>query len=73
MSGRGPVDLQLPLVLIDAREHRGAPREHRRVVDQELGAEIIAAVDHDVVSAHQAQGIVGVEADGMGLDANARD
>ena len=49
------VDLQLPLVLIDAGEDGGPLGKHRGIVDQELGAEIVAAIDHDVVRADQAR------------------
>ena len=63
------VHLQLSLVLIDAREHRRPPRKHGCVVDEELGAKIVAAVDDDVVIADEFEGIGSGEASGMGLDA----
>ena len=47
------VHLQLTLELVDAGEHCGPVREHRGIVDQELGAEVVAAVDHDVIAADQ--------------------
>ncbi len=62
MARRRPVDLQLPFVLVDAREDRGPLRQHRGIVDQELGAEIVAAIDHEVVLADQGEGIVRGEA-----------
>ena len=68
----GLVDLQLALVLVDAREHGGTRSEHRRIVDEEFRAEIVAAVDHEIVGANQIERIVGVEAYRMGLNGHAR-
>ena len=65
------VYLQLSLVLIDAGEHRRLPREHGGIVDQVLGAKIIAAVDDEVVAADQFERVVGVELGGMGFDLHA--
>ncbi len=45
----GPHDLQLALVLVDAGEDHGPAGAHGRVVQQELGAEVVGAVDDEVV------------------------
>ena len=68
----GLVDLQLALVLVDAREHGGTCCEHRRIVDEEFRAEIVAAVDHEIVGANQVERIGFVEARHMGLDGHGR-
>ncbi len=62
------VDLKLPLVLIDAGEHGGLLREHRGIVDQILGAKIIAAVDNDVMAADQFERVVRIEVSGVRFD-----
>ena len=66
------VDLQLAFVLVDAGEDCGPAREHRGVVDQELGAKIVAAIDHDVVARDQRERVVGVEAHGVCFDVHGR-
>ena len=63
-AGRGRIaghQLQLSLVLIDAGEQHRLAGAQRHVVEQELGAEIVAAIEHQVVALHQALGIAGVE------------
>ena len=53
MAGIGPIDLQLAFKLVDAREHGAFLRKYCGVVDQELGLEIVAALDHEVESADE--------------------
>ncbi len=43
------VDLQLSLVLVNAREHGGFAEADGGIVDPELGGEVVGAVDHEVV------------------------
>ena len=47
-------DLELSFILIDARDHRRLAGAHRRIVDQELGREVVAAIDDDVRTGDQA-------------------
>src|SRR5271166_784150 len=65
------VDLQLTFILIDAREHRGFAREHRRVIDEELGAKIVAAIDDEVVARDEVDRVVGIEPYRVGFNAKA--
>src|SRR5579863_5419813 len=62
------VDLQLAFVLIDAGEDRRPLREYGGVVDQVLGAKIVAAIDHDVVAVYQRESVVAIEPRGMQFD-----
>ncbi len=65
MAGLRLVHLQLALVLVDAGKNRGPAGEHGGVVDEVLGAEIVAAIDDHIVGADQRQGIVRVQPQGM--------
>ncbi len=66
------VDLQLPLVLVHAGEHGGLLCEHRGIVDQILGAKIIAAVHHNVMAADQFERVIRIEWDGVRFDLHGR-
>ena len=57
------VDLELPFVLIHAGKHGGLLRQHGGIIDQILGAKIVAAVDHDVVTADQFQRVIRAESE----------
>ena len=62
------VDLQLALVLVDAGKDRGPMRDHGGVVDQVLGAKIVAAIDHEVVAADERESVVCVQPLGVQFD-----
>ncbi len=65
------VYLDLSLVLVHAGEDRRLSREHGGIVDQVLGAKIIAAVDDDVMAADQFERVVGVELGGVRFNLHA--
>ena len=53
--------LQLAFVLVHAREQHRLAGPQREVVEQELGGEVVAAVEDEIVARAQAFGVVGVE------------
>ena len=54
-------DADLPVETVDGAVHQGFAQLHAGVVDQVAGVEVVGAVDHQVVGAHEVQGVVGVQ------------
>ncbi len=71
MPGFWFVDLELPFVLIHAREHGRPPGEDRGVVDEEFRAKIVAAVEDDVVALNPPECIISRKTRLVGLDDHA--
>ncbi len=57
----------MAFVLVDARQNGGLARGHAHIVDQELGAEVVRAIDHQVPAGDDVGGILCVEAQAIGL------
>ena len=62
----------LPVETVDGAVHQGFAQLHTGVVDQVAGVEIVGAVDHQVIGAHQFQGVVAVERGVVRVDLDMR-
>jgi hypothetical protein len=62
--------LQLSLVLVDAGEQHRFAGVQCHIIEQELAAEIVGAVDHQVVTLHEPLGIPGIEPQRVRVDAH---
>ena len=57
--------LQLAFVLIDAREQHRLAQAQRNIVQQELGGEVVAAVEDEIGTFGQCCGVAGIEPHGV--------
>ncbi len=58
----------LPVETVDGAIYQGFSKLDARVIDQVAGVEIVGAVDHQVIGAHQFQGVIGIQRGVVGVD-----
>ena len=68
----GVHDQELPFVLVDARLDEDAGKGHSPVVEQELGFEVVRAVEHDVIGREHRFDIGGRDPIGVNLNLDER-